>query len=286
MVWLAMSPGSRPARCSLVWPRLEAGAVLARLAKAVRNQAASDAADALSDSDAADAAEAVRDQADSDAAGAVPDRRTGDAVPHHVDDSRPGGVPDREAGVVPGRVTAALPDHAAGALSDRVFDALADHVADALADRVADAVPDRVIGAVPDRVIGGMIGRHPGAASRFVARRVVLIAATMACGAVLGSLLDDGFRVEPAAIERTAPGEVRAPVIVATPTLPVVPVAPVPVAPRLEVQEARPPRVTDHADGPRHKHMDGHRGVRRIGRANGRGTPVPLGDEPPPWATP
>ena len=210
------------------------------------------------------------------AAGAVPDRRTGDAVPHHVDDS----LPDCVA------------EHAIDAAAERIVDAVAEHVVDAEVERAADAAPSRAADAVPGRVTesvsgraGGGVGR-PGTARRFVVRRVVLVAVSMACGAVLGSLLDDGFRGEQTAIQRTAPGEVRAPVIVPTPALPVVPVAPVPVAPGPEVQETRPPRATDHADAPRRKHMDGQRGVRRIGRARGRGTPVPLGDEPPPWGTP
>ena len=246
----AQDPADAPAsRVGSHVARLEADAMLARLGEAVRNQAVSDAADAVPDSDAADA---VPDQAVSAA----------DAVPHHIDDPRPD--------LVPQHINDSRPDGVPGAVPDRLTASLADRVADA----------------APGRTSGGMSGQHPGTASRFVARRVVLIAAIMACGAVLGSLLDDGLRVEQTVIERTAPCEVRAPVIVPTPALPVAPVAPVPVAPRPEVQETRPPRATDHADGPRRKHMDGQRGVRRIGRARERGTPVPLGDEPPPWATP
>ena len=227
----AQDPADAPAsRVDGNVARLQADAMLARLGEAVRNQAVSDAADAVPDSDAAD------------------------AVPHHIDDSRPDVVPGGVPGATPDRMTASL----------------AVHVAEA----------------VPERTSGGMSNRRPGIVNRFVARRVVLIAAIMACGAVLGSWLDDGFQVEQTVIGRTAPGEVRAPVVVPTPTLPVVPVAPVVVAPRPEVQETRPPRATDHADGPRRKHMDGQRGVRRVGRARERGTPVPLGDEPPPWGSP
>jgi hypothetical protein len=258
--------------------RLEAGAVLARLAEAVRNQLASDAADAVPDSDAAeavrdqadsDAADAVRDQADSDAADAVFDHAVSDAadaVPHYVDDSRPYGVPDRAADVVPGRVTAALPDHAVGALPDRVIDAVL--------DRVIDALPERVIDAVPERTSGGMSGRGPGAARRLVARRAVHVVAVMACVVVLGFLLDDGFRGEQTAIEQTAP------VVVVVPT-PAPPVSPVVVThvPTLE----SPRRAPEPLDDSRHERAAVQRRDRPARPSAPRWRSAPHVSEPPLW---
>jgi hypothetical protein len=272
--------------------RLEAGAVLARLAKAVRNQAArleaeavldSDAADAVRDQADSDAADAVRDQADSDAADAVFDHAVSDAadaVPHYVDDSRPYGVPDRAADVVPGRVTAALPDHAASALPDRVIDAVL--------DRVIDALPERVIDAVPERTSGGMSGRGLGAARRFVARRAVHVVAVMACVVVLGLLLDDGFRGEQTAIEQTAPDEVVVPTP-ATPVSPVVVVVPTPAPPVSPVVVTHVPtlesprRAPEPLDDSRHERAAVQRRDRPAKPSAPRWRSAPHVSEPPLW---
>ncbi len=231
--------------------RREAAAVLARAAI----RAAVRAADAVHDQADSDAADAMHDQADSDAA---------DAVPRHVDDAWPDCVPDREID--------ALPDGEVGVAPDRVTAPPAD---------CASAPP-------ADRASGSMLGRHPGAASRFVARRVAHAAAVMACGVVLGFLLDDGLRVEQTAIERTAPGEVRAPVIVPAPTLPVAPLVIAPERPEGPGKAATKDshRAAEHADGLHRERTAGQRGARRTGRARERGTPVTLGGEPPPWGTP
>ncbi len=230
----AQSPAKAPpGRVGGHIARREAAAMLARMADAVRDAA-------------------VRDAADGHAADAVADSDAADAVPRHVDDSRPGGVPDH--------------------MADLVADVVPDHVTAPLPDPAASAVPDRVIDAVPRRESGGMIGRRPGIASRFLVRRVVHVAAVMACVVVLGFLLDDGFRGEQAA-------EVPPPVLVPIPAPP--PVSPLVVTPVPTLESPR--KATERADGPRSKQTEVQSRNQRAKPAAPRWRSAPHVSEPPPW---
>jgi hypothetical protein len=175
--------------------------------------------------------------------------------------------------LVPVRVTAPLADHAAGAVADRAANVMADRAAGAVADRAASASPDRMA----ERTSGGMGGRRPGTVSRFVARRVVHVAAVIVCVLVLGFLLDDGFQGEQAAIEPIPPGEIQVPVT-ETPAPPIPPVVVTPV-PTLE----SPRHATERTDGPRRKRVEVQRRNRRVESSAPRWRSALHASELPPW---
>jgi hypothetical protein len=125
-------------------------------------------------------------------------------------------------------------------------------------------------------------------AGRLARSRAAFAVAIIACALVLGLALDDGFRGEPATIERQQRSEVPAPV--AQPA-PAPPIAPVPVtAEGPEVAEptgkTTAPRATQRRAAAQRKRIEAPRRTRRTGPAPPRWTNEPLGGEPPAWGAP
>jgi hypothetical protein len=204
------------------------------------------------------------------------------ALPAHVAESGPPALPERvaasEVEVLSAREVAdAVPEH----IDDAPPDALIDRVSASVPDPRGDAQPDRVA----EGASGGTLHWSSRLAGRFAARRVILAAALGACILLLGSLLDDGVRVERAASEAPPPSEARA-------------LAPMPLAgaeSAVQEQSEAPsdaenivePRRTSKRVDTRRSGRDGER------RRDGRTGPVwmrrklaPITSEPPAWGTP
>jgi hypothetical protein len=188
-------------------------------------------------------------------------------------------VTKRASDVVPGRASDGVPEPVTqgedGPLLDYMADLMADVSLDDAHGRVAE---ERVVDVSPaptdGHATGGAARPRPGGAGRRVARRVVAMAATGVCIVVIGRLLDDGFRGEPATIARQQPSEVPAPI--AQPT-PAPPIAPVPVTP------TRVHRATGSADGRPHARIEAQSGNQPARERARRWLRVPSESQWPSW---
>jgi serine/threonine protein kinase len=170
-------------------------------------------------------------------------------------------------------------EHAAAHAGEAVPEHIDDVPPDALAGRVPAAVPDPPGVALADRVAEGASGRtlnrRSRLARRFVTRSVAFRAVLGACVLVLGSLLDDGFRREQAAVElQQRPGDSG---LVAKP-VPAPPVAIVPAPARRS-----PHRALESADGPRHDRIETQSRDQHTRPPARRREYVPPASKWPPW---